>query len=73
MIKVLFIFCRDIHLDILINFKLCDSSWFKIGFCIHINFFIIVNLFLNRVKLSSIIKLSEYPVIGFVLNTFNIL
>ena len=60
---------RGVYSGHWINFELGVSGWFKIRFCIHIGFYIIINPF-SRVKSDTITKPGEYLVVGFVLNTF---
>lgn len=52
-------FSRGVHSGHRVDYGLCVSDWFKVGFCLHIGFYIIVNLFLSRVKSGSVTKSGE--------------
>ena len=41
----------------------------KIGFCVHIDFYIIANSFVSRFKSDTVKRLGDYQVLGSVLNT----
>ena len=59
---------RGVYSDYRVNFKLVVSSRFKDGSCVHVAFYIIINLFLSRVKLGSIVSLDKCLVFRSVLN-----
>ena len=62
---------RGVHSGHRVDFGSGVSGRFKIEFCVHISFYIIVTPFLSWVKSSSIIRSGEYEVNESVLNTFS--
>jgi hypothetical protein len=59
---------RGVHSGHRVDFKSGISGRFKIGFYVHIGFYIIVDPFLSRVKSDSVIKSGVYRVFRSVLN-----
>ena len=60
---------RGIHWGHRVDFRLGVSGRFKIGSCIHIDVYIIVNPFLSRIISNSVTTSSKYQIIESVLNT----
>lgn len=60
---------KGVHSGHWVDFGSGVSGRFKIGFCVHIGFYIIIDPFLSRVKSNSVIKSDAYRVIRSCLNT----
>ena len=53
----------------LVDFRSCVLGQFKIGFCVHIDFLIILNSFWSWVKSNSVTRSYKYRIIGSILHT----